>query len=183
MVGERRTRLALAGSKYILNSAAAVISPWPGTAPPTTTIRSIWEMMLGSLCMALEIPVRGPRHRIVTRPGSDLMRSMMSFSLGIRCWRSMRESPRFPSPSAPWSSASSSTGASSGSVPSPTRGNLGGSSFSISDWTFCADWSAGTVPALVVTATTSSRGSNSAMINAMASSIPGSQSIMTFLDI
>ena len=48
-------------------------------------------------------------------------------------------------------------------------------------WTFRLACSAGTLPATAVTATTLMRGSNNAMQRATASSMPGSQSIITFL--
>ena len=65
----------------------------------------------------------------------------------------------------------------------PRRGHRGGSSCSMMAWTFRVAWAGETFPPTAVTATTSKSGFDRARHNAIASSMPGSTSRITFLAI
>ena len=107
--------------------------------------------------------------------------SKRTFSERWRCCNSETGKPVFPRPSTPLMSVLWTGSPSSDREATPSRGQRGGSSCSITACTLRVAWSGGTLPPVAVTATTSHCGSNRASVMATASSMPGSTSKMTFL--
>ena len=167
----------------MLNSAAGVMLPGPLRVPPMMATRPTNEARSGSRFNARAMLVSGPRATRVTASGAARTSSQMIFSEGCCVSSSATRRLMPPSPSIPCRCRPSTGRPLSGGEAAPTRGQRGGSTCSMIAWTLRVASCGGTLPPTAVTATTSSVGSNSATQRAMASSIPGSQSRITFLDI
>ncbi|MNX79179.1 hypothetical protein D3C86_1107980 [compost metagenome] len=164
----------------MLNSALAVMLPPSLRAPPMTTTGPRWPASLGSARMARARLVIGPMTaRATARAGRSITsRTMASAAVPSAAGVSGLNGSRSPSPSAPWNSPAPAGSRRKGrSAPTKT-----GTSSRPAIWrsirALRAVFSALTLPPTVVTASRSNAGEAKAVSNPVASSTPGSQSMM-----
>ena len=178
MTGSLSTCRAAGGSQKKLKSATAVALPEACDVPPQITRAPISSAIPGSRWSTREMLVSGPSATIVTSRGWALMHSQMTFSETWPPWSGTRGRSRPPRPSAPCMLYGR-AGRTASAEAAPIRGSRGGSRQATSAWRLAVACSAATLPPAAVTATTSSRGSNRAIARATASSMPGSQSMIS----
>ena len=147
--------------------------------PPQRIVSPSNSTMLGSRRSKRDRFVGGPRPRNVTSRGCARIVSHMTFSAACALWRGTAGRWRPPNPSGPCIVADRS-GRIVFSNAMPIRGVRGGSRYAIIACKLFEACSEETFPPVAVTARTSKRGSNNAIARAIASSIPGSTSIITF---
>src|ERR687892_1181023 len=164
----------------MLNSAAGVMLPSP-IAPPISTISLIRGTTSGAFCIAAAMLVSGPVGQSMTVPAGRTRRISMIASTACAGAGGMRGSGRSApsSPVSPWMYSAVTRSRTRGRAQPAWTGRSKRPASSTTWRAFFSVSASGTLPATVVTASTSnSSGEASASRSASASSWPGSQSMM-----
>ena len=164
-------------------SAAGLTLPLTVAAPPMMTTSATWLMMRGSNKSARAILVSGPTGTSVTSPGCAMIVSTINCA-AVRGWGCKVGAGWLvlPSPSSPCTKAAAPWYITCNGLAAPcTTGTDERPANSTRCSAFCVAVAVSTLPKMVVRPSTSSSGAAKAKRIAIASSIPGSVSIIIFL--